>query len=205
MSPATVLKSVKKSPLKHAWTWAAWCVFLSVLGATAAYYHTFSQRRPFDDEGMLMDWIGSFIQRQALYKDVHTFYGPAFYLYESLAHTALGTMPNATSVRIISIVFWLTSTLLIFVLVRRVTQNWVLALAAYLLAFRTARFLGEEPGHPQELCLLLIVAIAFVVTGNWRKPGPRSARRTGRGAALHQGQRRYPGTQCAWRGLDLRH
>src|SRR5262249_30492563 len=43
------------------------------------------------------------------------------------------------------------------------TRSWMMAAAAYVLAFRPLRFIGADPAHPQELCMLLALAFALTV------------------------------------------
>ena len=102
-----------------------------------------------------------FFDGRALYDSVSSIYGPAFFCYEWLAHTVAGQPVTNDSVRFVSIAFWLASALLVMLLAWRATGSWMIAAAAYLLAFGVLNFIGLDPAHPQELCLLLALALAL--------------------------------------------
>jgi hypothetical protein len=56
-------------------------------------------------------------------------------------------------------VFWLACGIVAFLLIYRVTASLVVAAAAHFAIFRALRFLSDEVGHPQEVCMLLMLGI----------------------------------------------
>ncbi|MEO8368100.1 MAG: hypothetical protein ABI806_02720 [Candidatus Solibacter sp.] len=152
--------------------WVASFIFLLITSTATAYFQVFGAMKPFDDEGGLITLLRRFMQGGSLYNSVATIYGPAFFLYQWLAHLLLGELPSNDSARFVSLTFWILTALLAFILVRRATNSWILALIAHALVFQLAKVLGEEPAHPQELCLLLVLAMLAIGDSRW----PRAAR-----------------------------
>jgi len=143
----------------HAWMAAGLAMILMIPAWIIAYYHSFLSFQPYDDEGTLMDVLRTFLSGRPLYDGVPSIYGPAFYLYEWAAHRLAGSPVDTDSIRFVSVTFAVASNLLVFWLVYRGTRSIPMASAAFVIAFRALRFIGEEPGHPQELCMLLVLAM----------------------------------------------
>ena len=69
-------------------------------------------------------------------------------------------------VRMSSILSWLLTALVCALIVFRSTKSLLLAkLATHIFTFYTLSFFRNEPGHPQELCILLLVCM--VASGFW--------------------------------------
>lgn len=128
-----------------------------------AFCRIFSNRNlvSYDDEGMLMIVIRRFLEKRALYDDLSTIYGPLYYFYEWCVHAVTGAPVSHDSVQFVSLFFWVTSALLIFLLVYRVTDSLLAAAAAHFLAFGALGLIGVEPAHPQELCITLLAALGL--------------------------------------------
>jgi len=124
---------------------------------------------PFDDEGLFIHWTRGFMSNRTLYDDVQAIFGPAYFLYQWLGCLLTGAQPTTDSVRLISAFFWVAVAFLAFVAIRRATRSWVVALVSQLLVFQLASFIGAEPAHPQELCLLAVVAVAAISSADWPK------------------------------------
>lgn len=62
--------------------------------------------------------------------------------------------------RLVTLVYWVASSLLAAVFVYRVSKSTLLACAAGLCAMLTSRVLSSEPGHPQQVVLLLYMIAA---------------------------------------------
>src|SRR5262245_63759725 len=140
----------------HAWMAAGLAMILTVPAWIIAYYHAFLSIQPYDDEGTLMDVLRTFLSGRPLYDVVPSIYGPAFYLYEWAAHRLAGSPVDTDSVRFVSVTFAVVSSLLVFWLVYRGTRSIPVASVAFVIGFRALRFIGEEPGHQNELWMLLV-------------------------------------------------
>jgi hypothetical protein len=144
--------------------WLAVCIILiTCCSAVRAYYYVFSSFASWDDEGMMMTLIRRLIDGQRLYDDVQSIYGPFYFLYEYGAHVLTGVPVSHDSIRFVSILFWIICGLLLFLLVYRATGSLLLATGVHFLGFRILQLMGgSESAHPQELCILLLLGVAFV-------------------------------------------
>lgn len=140
-------------------------MLLTLCAAFTAGYRVFVSLANYDDEGYMMWTVKQFLDGQILYDQVHTVYGPFYYLYEWCILSLIGSPVASDSVRLVSGAFWVAAALMAFLLVYRATGSLVVAMCAYLVAFRAMGFVGEEPGHPQEACVFVLLALgrAFYV------------------------------------------
>jgi hypothetical protein len=143
----------------------ACATLITLCAAFAAYYRVFVSLANYDDEGYMIWTVKNFLAGHALYDQVSTVYGPFFYLYEWCVLTATGVPAASDSLRLVSAAFWVAAALIAFVLAYRATGSLLMAACVHLVAFRALSFIGEEPVHPQEACIALLLALggAFYV------------------------------------------
>jgi hypothetical protein len=137
----------------------ACALLLALCTVFTAYHRTFVSLANYDDEGYMMWTVKNFLGGQALYDQVATIYGPFYYLYEWCALSLTGVSAASDSLRLVSVAFWVAAALVAFVLAYRATGSLLLAVCVHLLVFRALGFIGEEPAHPQEACILLLLAL----------------------------------------------
>jgi hypothetical protein len=136
-----------------------WFGFLTLLGGIWAYYRVFSGFSFWDDEGSLMSSVKQYLDGSKLYDQVWSAYGPVYYFYNWLLRSSTGTSVTHDVVRISSLLPWLVTALACAWIILRVTDSLVLATLAHLLTLYSLQFFAFEPGHPQELCILLLVGL----------------------------------------------
>jgi hypothetical protein len=137
-----------------------WFAFLSVLANVVAYYRMFTGFNPYDDEGALMVTVKQYLSGTKLYNQTLNPYGPVYYFYNWALRTLSGTPVTHNVVRMSSLIPWLLTALVSAWIVLRLTDSLVLASLTHLLACSTlSAFFHNEPGHPQELCILLLVCL----------------------------------------------
>lgn len=106
------------------------------------------------------------LQGGALYDDVFSQYGPSWYACQMVIH-ALTDLPVTHDVtRFKTIVVWLLAACIAALVAMRLSRCGFTALTAFGLAFLHLDRLTLEPGHPQELCLLAVLAVAALAASD---------------------------------------
>jgi hypothetical protein len=152
---------------------ALWFLVLSALAGIAAYYWMFTGFSVWDDEGTLLLTVRQFLGGMKLYDQIKG-YGPVYYWYNWILRTVSGTPATHDTVRMSSLIPWLLTALVCAWIVLRLTRSLLLASFTHLLTFLGLSFFRKEPGHPQELCILLMMALVAsgiaCVLPRWRLP-----------------------------------
>ncbi len=113
--------------------------------------------RPYDDEGYLLLAIDHYLKGGHLFTDVFSQYGP-FYFYAQGALLGLLHLPvNHDTGRLVTLICWQLSALAGGYFVHKVTKDVVLASAAALACTQLASALANEPGHPQQIILPVLM------------------------------------------------
>src|SRR5436309_5371206 len=136
-----------------------WFVFLTALASVAAYYRMFTGFSEYDDEGTMMATVQGYLQGHTLYEEVFSGYGPVYYMYNWAVRTLTATPVTNDVVRMSSIPLWLLASVICALYVFHLTRSLTLASVVHILTFYTLSFFRGEPGHPQELCILLLVCL----------------------------------------------
>jgi hypothetical protein len=122
---------------------------------------------PYDDEGYIMMTVRSFCEGHRLYGDIHTQYGPSFYLLSDAIHGWLGIPLTHDAVRLKTVLLWSLSSLFCYMTLRQLdVESLVAFFFACLFHFHMDK-LALEPGHPQEWILLLSVLCLWFCSGSW--------------------------------------
>jgi hypothetical protein len=158
---------------------ACWFALLSIPAAIAAYYRIFLSFSGWDDEGMDLSMVRQHLGGAKLFQEVFSPYGPVYYLYNWVLHSVLGVALSHNAVRITSAVVVLGCALGCAWIAWRYTNSLAAATIAHLAVFRGLQFFGNEPGHPQELCLILMLGLVAsgILAGNprWKLEGLAAA------------------------------
>lgn len=145
-----------RTPPADRWVFAVGAV-AGLAGTTwFAYLTIFSVFSWWDDEGFVMLSYALFNQGHALYDQVFSLYGPFPYLYNRVAYLGLPVSHDLT--RLLTLVHWVFAGALCAWVVLRLTRSRLLALVVFFECSVLLKELVHEPGHPQSLCLLLILA-----------------------------------------------
>jgi hypothetical protein len=117
--------------------------------------------RPYDDEGYLLLAIDHYLRGGHLFTDVFSQYGP-FYFYALGALFGLLHLPvNHDAGRLVTLLCWQLSAWSGGYFVYKVTRDIVLAAAAALACTQLGSALASEPGHPQQIILLILMLACF--------------------------------------------
>jgi hypothetical protein len=105
-----------------------------------------------------------------LYDEVRVAYGPSYYLEKWLVHGALDVPLTHAAVRSTTAASRLTTAMLAAVTPAGLTRNLPLGALTFLLVHHSPRRLLDEPGHPQELGVLLAMALPLCGVAARRRP-----------------------------------
>lgn len=130
--------------------------------AAAAYVAIFSVFFGYDDEGTLLVSIQAFAEGDALYRDIYSPYGPFYFELFGGLFSLTGWAVTTEASRIIVIVAWLLTALLMAVASQRITGRLLLGVAALFVAFNILDVVVLEPMHPHGLSALLLAAFIMV-------------------------------------------
>jgi hypothetical protein len=147
-----------------------WLLQGIVLGLTTlilgirAYYWLFSTFSDYDDEGYILISIAQFVRGHALYDEVFTQYGPAYYLLAWLLFKPEVISVNHETARCLTLAVWLACPLVSAILVLRLQGGLVLAALTQGLTFVGLWALPGEPGHPSGLSVLLLSLLPLLAS-----------------------------------------
>jgi hypothetical protein len=154
------LPLMKHSSTPGKYIFTLWFTFLTAMAGIGAYYRMFTEFGSYDDEGTLMIAVKQYLGGVKLYDQNALPYGPVYYFYNWAVRMLSGTTVTHDVVRISSLLPWLLTALVAAWIVFRFTGSLVLASGTHLLTSLTlSDFFHNEPGHPQELCILLLVCL----------------------------------------------
>jgi hypothetical protein len=147
-----------------AWWWTL--LWVAAVAATlfAAQQRLFSSFAPYDDEGYVLLSLQTSLQGRALYDEIYTQYGPAYYAVHGLFHGVTSLPVTHDIARFKTMIVWVGAALLCAAYVHRVTQLRVLTFVAFLVSYFHLDRLGVEAAHPQDLCLLALVGTLYATT-----------------------------------------
>ncbi len=154
---------MKLPTVRNSCGFALWFAVLTALASIPAYYYMLTGFSFWDDEGTLMISVERYLGGAKLYAQtpLQTWlpYGPVYFFYNWMLRRITATPVTHDVVRVSSLLPMLLTMLVCAWIVFRFTDSLVLASATHLMVFVVLAFFRNEPGHPQELCIFLLVAL----------------------------------------------
>ena len=146
-----------QSPDLKRWVWILAALILLASAGVYAFCVGFSKFAPYDDEGTLMITVRGYLEGHRLYDDVLTYYGPCYYFYEWFLHGLL-SLPLTTDVtKMICVCQWLVASTILAWAGKRLSGSTLLGLFIFTQGVLHLAVLVWEPGHPQEIVVLLLL------------------------------------------------
>ncbi len=147
---------------------------LLVATTFAGYQQLFSTFAEYDDEGYLMQSLASAHDGRPLYDETYTQYGPAYYLAHAAFFRVTGLPLTHDVTRLKTLVCWIALAALAAANVRALGGSWWACVLGFPVGFLHLDRLCLEPGHPQELCALVLLATPLIARatdagGPWRR------------------------------------
>ncbi len=116
----------------------------------------------FDDEGTLLVGFRSMLDGYRMYDEIYSLYGPLYNAAYSLLYVGLHVPLTHTAGRLMAGTMWLAYTAGFAVLCHSLTRSLAATLICYVLLLFWLSTLMHSPGHPEELCMLLLAAILLL-------------------------------------------
>jgi hypothetical protein len=157
-------------------------VAATLLAVPFVLFSTFSGMSWYDDEGTLLVGFRSLLDGHRMYDDIFSLYGPLYNAVYGLVYVVLGIPLTHTAGRLIAAALWLSYTAGFAVFCHRLTRSMATMLFGYLLGLVWLAQLVESPGHPEEICLLLLATVLLLACSIERVPN--AAALTGIGTAV---------------------
>jgi hypothetical protein len=127
-----------------------------VFGGWLAFKQAFTGVAEYDDEGYLLLSLLNYLKHGGLYTTTFAQYGPFYFYVQQAMHWMLHLPVNHDGARSLTLLYWLLSSLLSLFFILRLTRNLPLASVCFLVSLETSKVLHYEPGHPQEIILVLV-------------------------------------------------
>jgi hypothetical protein len=140
---------------------AIWAVIQRAVFAT---YH------PYDDEGYMLISLWHFVKVGGLYTKTFSQYGPFYFLLQPFLHGLLHLPINNDGDRLLTLFYILVSCGALAAFTARVTHRAIIGIVCFIGTLPQAIVLLQEPGHPQEVALVLLSL--SVLLSLWME-GPR--------------------------------
>jgi hypothetical protein len=134
-----------------------------------AYATAFSYFASYDDVGYAMITVRGFLEGHRLYLDVFTYYGPFYFFYEWFVHSVLTIPLTHDATTALCVVHWLIGSTILALAGFLLTRSLLVACLVFMQATLHLTPLAREPGHPQELVVLLLCA-ALAIGASARPP-----------------------------------
>jgi hypothetical protein len=135
-------------------------------GLAFIFFALFTRFRFYDDEGKMLLYTQHLLNHHALYDQLNFIYGPSYLFGRWLVFSALGIPLGNDTVRVIAGLTWALTALLLAATAWQLAARggWQFGLAAICGIAATLKLytLTNEPGHPQELVVLLLAASFFL-------------------------------------------
>lgn len=146
-------------------------VLLISCGIWLAAHRAFWYFAFWDDEGYLLRSLISFVTHGGLYTRTYAQYGPFFYFAQQWMHSALHLPYTHDGARTLTLIYWLASAALSALFVHVLTRRILVTSLAFLATLLVSVLLTREPGHPQEVILLLTffaLCMSTAMKTRWR-------------------------------------
>ena len=143
---------------------------IMLYGAWLAYKQVFYFVEHYDDEGYMIVALQHYVKEGGLYTRTFAQYGPFYYYLQQAMHAVFRIPLTPDGGRALTLVYWLLSCLLAFAFTYRVTSRLLVSALVFLGTLMVTIVLKKEPGHPQEIVLLLtqLAIFATLLAGSRR-------------------------------------
>jgi len=134
----------------------------TLLGVGFALHGLLTTFRVYDDEGYFLLAIKHYLSEGRLYTGTYAQYGPFYYFAQAVFFRLLHFPINHDGGRLVTLIYWLGAGFFAALLVSKLSKSLLLGCASGLGCVLVASVLANEPGHPQQVVLLLWIAASYL-------------------------------------------
>ena len=145
---------------------------LAGIGLALVRHQLIVNFQAYDDEGCMLLSLDHYLRDGALYTRTHSLYGPFYFYMQQFFHWLFQLPVDHDSGRILTLSYFWISSLLGGFFVWRITRSILLGSSAVLALCILSCKLTDEPGHPQEVLLILLFVGCALITQAALKPSP---------------------------------
>lgn len=139
--------------------YGAGLALITIALGVIAYHAMFSYFDVPDDDGYLLMSLRKFDAGGSLYGDVYSQYGPGVYVLVGSVLRAIGVALTSDGARMFNLFLWLSSTLLVGLVLLRLTRGFLVAAAGLIVGFLVLSVDANEPLHPGATIGFLLIAL----------------------------------------------
>lgn len=158
-------------------------LLITLWGWQYAFYKLFSKFEISGDEGTMMLRAHAFLTDPASYASIGGMYGPFYYIHKYAIHALFHSPVSHDFTRFTTLVLWGLIATACATFVLRLSRSLLLAGIVQLQLILQLEALTNEPGHPQEIALLLI-SVALLCSSSVTRERVGLAGMAGLGAAI---------------------
>jgi hypothetical protein len=140
--------------------WKALAVLVALAGAVAVSVRLVTFFGFWDDEGYMLVTLAHYVKQGHLYTQTFSQYGPFYFYAQGIFFQLLHLPVSHDMGRLATLVYWVVSSVLAAIFVHRAAKSAFLASAAGLCLMLVGLVLTNEPGHSQQVILLLYMIAA---------------------------------------------
>jgi hypothetical protein len=142
--------------------WTVLAIIVALVGALSATVPLLTNFATYDDEGYMLVSLVHYISEGHLYTQTFSQYGPFYFYAQGLFFELLHFPVTHDMGRLVTLGYWVASGLFATAFVYRLSKSMSLACAAGLCVMLTGQVLANQPGHPQQVILLLYMIAAYL-------------------------------------------
>jgi len=132
---------------------------ITVVLGVIAYRMMFSSFDIPDDDGYLLMSLRKFEAGGSLYGDVYSQYGPGVFVLLGGTLRIAGVALTSDGARMVNLALWLASTLLVGLVLLRLTRSFFVSAVGLVVAFLVLQVDANEPLHPGAAIGFLLIAL----------------------------------------------
>lgn len=151
------------------WVLVPGALLFLIVGAVYAFTATFGQFRNYDDEGRLMISVQGYLEGNPLYDRVNSHYGPVYYFYEWAMHKLAAIPLTSDATAGLCVAHWILGATILALAGFCMTRSTLLAAFIFMQAVVHLTPLDNEPGHPQELVVMMLCIAGLVAVGGLKR------------------------------------